>query len=180
MSGCGKMILGSDSHTRYGALGTIAIGEGGPELVKQLLNKTYDIGYPEVVCVYLQGSPKKGIGPHDVALAIMYFCTEWKGEQDGKLQSDRLSTFLGSYRRTLRQNSVAPPLTEAELRYLPHMIRAADVLILEWVIDAPALTRQDRRSRISALRHLNRLLTWLDDESNRAVLERTAVACGQA
>ncbi len=109
----------------------------------------------------------------------MYFCTEWKGEQDGNLQSDRLSTFLGSYRRTLRQNSVAPPLTEAELRYLPHMIRAADVLILEWVIDAPALTRQDRRSRISALRHLTRLLTWLDDEPNRAVLERTAVACGQ-
>lgn len=71
MSGCGKMILGSDSHTRYGALGTIAIGEGGPELVKQLLNKTYDIGYPEVVCVYLQGTPNKGIGPHDVALAII-------------------------------------------------------------------------------------------------------------
>ncbi|MEG0236148.1 hydratase [Cetobacterium sp.] len=71
MAGCGKMILGSDSHTRYGALGTIAIGEGGGELVKQLLNKTYDIKYPEVIGVYLKGKPKKGIGPQDVALTII-------------------------------------------------------------------------------------------------------------
>lgn len=71
MSGCGKMILGSDSHTRYGALGTIAIGEGGPELVKQLLSKTYDIDMPKVVGVYLTGKPKKGIGPQDVALTII-------------------------------------------------------------------------------------------------------------
>jgi aconitate hydratase len=70
-AGCGKMILGSDSHTRYGALGTIAIGEGGPELVKQLLNKTYDIDYPEVVCVYLTGQPAYGVGPQDVALEII-------------------------------------------------------------------------------------------------------------
>ncbi len=70
-SGSGKMILGSDSHTRYGALGTMAIGEGGPELVKQLLNKTYDLSYPDVVCVYLENSPKKGVGPQDVALAII-------------------------------------------------------------------------------------------------------------
>lgn len=67
----GKMILGSDSHTRYGALGTMAIGEGGPELVKQLLQKTYDIKMPEVVGVYLTGSPRKGVGPQDVALAII-------------------------------------------------------------------------------------------------------------
>lgn len=67
----GAMILGSDSHTRYGALGTMAIGEGGPELVKQLLNKTYDINYPEIVAVYLKGRPKKGVGPHDVALALV-------------------------------------------------------------------------------------------------------------
>ncbi len=67
----GKMVLGSDSHTRYGALGTMAIGEGGPELVKQLLNKTYDINMPEVIGVYLTGTPRKGVGPQDVALAII-------------------------------------------------------------------------------------------------------------
>lgn len=70
-AGCGKMILGSDSHTRYGALGTMAIGEGGGELVKQLLEKTYDIPYPKVVGVKLTGKPRPGIGPHDVALAII-------------------------------------------------------------------------------------------------------------
>ncbi len=66
----GRMILGSDSHTRYGALGTLAIGEGGPELVKQILNKTYDIKRPEVVAVYLRGNLKKGVGPQDVAIAL--------------------------------------------------------------------------------------------------------------
>ena len=71
LSGGGKMILGSDSHTRYGALGTMAMGEGGPELVKQLLNKTYDINMPGVVAVYLTGTPNKGVGPQDVALAII-------------------------------------------------------------------------------------------------------------
>lgn len=71
LAGCGKMILGSDSHTRYGALGTMGIGEGGPELVKQLLKNTYDINTPEVVLVYLTGAPKKGIGPHDVAIALV-------------------------------------------------------------------------------------------------------------
>ncbi len=71
MSGCGKMILGSDSHTRYGALGTMGVGEGGPEIVKQLLEKTYDIAYPEVVAVYLEGTPVPGVGPQDVALAII-------------------------------------------------------------------------------------------------------------
>ncbi len=67
----GNMILGSDSHTRYGALGTMAMGEGGPELVKQLLNNTYDSPSPEVVLVYLTGKPKKGIGPHDVAIELV-------------------------------------------------------------------------------------------------------------
>ncbi len=71
LAGGGKMILGSDSHTRYGALGTMAVGEGGPELVKQLLNQTYDINMPEVVGVYLTGAPVKGVGPQDVALAII-------------------------------------------------------------------------------------------------------------
>lgn len=70
-SACGNMILGSDSHTRYGALGTMAIGEGGPELVKQLLQKTYDIAYPEIIAVYLEGAPRPGVGPQDVALAII-------------------------------------------------------------------------------------------------------------
>ena len=71
MAGCGKMILGSDSHTRYGALGTMAIGEGGGELVKQLLCDTYDIKYPGVVAVYLEGVPNPGVGPQDIALAII-------------------------------------------------------------------------------------------------------------
>lgn len=71
LAGGGKMILGSDSHTRYGALGTMAMGEGGPELVKQLLNQTYDINMPGVVGVYLTGAPQKGVGPQDVALAII-------------------------------------------------------------------------------------------------------------
>ena len=68
---CGKMILGSDSHTRYGALGTMAMGEGGPELVKQLLSQTYDINMPGVVAIYLKGTPRPGVGPQDVALAII-------------------------------------------------------------------------------------------------------------
>ena len=71
LAGGGKMILGSDSHTRYGALGTMAMGEGGPELVKQLLSQTYDINMPGVVGVYLKGEPIKGVGPQDVALAII-------------------------------------------------------------------------------------------------------------
>ncbi|NLI55109.1 MAG: hydratase [Clostridiales bacterium] len=71
LAGCGRMILGSDSHTRYGALGTLAIGEGGPELVKQLLKNTYDIPAPEVVLCYVTGKPRRGVGPHDVALALV-------------------------------------------------------------------------------------------------------------
>ena len=71
MAGCGKMILGSDSHTRYGALGTMAIGEGGGELVKQLLKDTYDVAYPGVVAVYLTGKPAPYVGPQDIALAII-------------------------------------------------------------------------------------------------------------
>ena len=70
LTGCGKMVLGSDSHTRYGAIGTMGIGEGGPEIVKQLLENTYDVAAPEVVLVYLTGKPNPGVGPHDVALAL--------------------------------------------------------------------------------------------------------------
>ena len=71
LAGGGKMLLGSDSHTRYGALGTMAVGEGGPELVKQLLGRTYDIAMPGIVAVYLAGKPQKGVGPQDIALAII-------------------------------------------------------------------------------------------------------------
>ncbi|MBQ5951521.1 MAG: hydratase [Lachnospiraceae bacterium] len=71
LAGCGRMVLGSDSHTRYGALGTLAVGEGGPELVKQLLGRTWDIAAPQVVAVYLTGEPVRGVGPQDVALAII-------------------------------------------------------------------------------------------------------------
>ena len=71
MTRCGGMILGSDSHTRYGALGVMAIGEGGPELVKQLLGKTYDVANPQKVVVWLEGAPRPGVGPQDVALAII-------------------------------------------------------------------------------------------------------------
>ena len=71
LAAAGSMVLGSDSHTRYGALGTMAMGEGGPEIVKQLLNRTYDINMPEVVAVYLTGTLRKGVGPQDVALAII-------------------------------------------------------------------------------------------------------------
>lgn len=70
-AGGGKMLLGSDSHTRYGAFGTMAMGEGGPELVKQLLNKTYDIAYPRVVAIYLTGKPRAGVGPQDIALDLV-------------------------------------------------------------------------------------------------------------
>ena len=71
MTGCGRMILGSDSHTRYGALGTMGVGEGGGELAKQLLKRTYDMAKPEVVLIYMTGKPKPGVGPHDVALALV-------------------------------------------------------------------------------------------------------------
>ncbi len=89
LAACGRMILGSDSHTRYGALGTMAIGEGGPELVKQLLERTYDVDYPDVVAVYLKGAPKAGVGPHDVAIAM---CKEVF--KDGKVKNKVLE-FIG-------------------------------------------------------------------------------------
>ena len=71
MAGCGKMILGSDSHTRYGALGTLAVGEGGGELAQQLVGRTYDFKRPGVIAIYLTGKPKPGVGPHDVALTLV-------------------------------------------------------------------------------------------------------------
>ncbi len=86
---CGSMILGSDSHTRYGALGTMAMGEGGPELVKQLLGRTYDIDRPEVVAVYMTGSVKPGTGPQDVALSII------KAVFDNGFVKNRVMEFVG-------------------------------------------------------------------------------------
>ena len=71
MAGCGRMILGSDSHTRYGALGTLAVGEGGGELAKQLVGRTYDVARPGVIAIYLTGTPRPGVGPQDVALSII-------------------------------------------------------------------------------------------------------------
>lgn len=70
LAGCGKMILGSDSHTRYGALGTMGVGEGGPEIVKQLLGDPYELAEPETVLVYVTGAPRRGVGPHDAAIAL--------------------------------------------------------------------------------------------------------------
>lgn len=92
---CGSMILGSDSHTRYGALGTMAMGEGGPELVKQLLGRTYDIDRPEVVAVYMTGSVKPGTGPQDVALSII------KAVFDNGFVKNRVMEFVGPGVRNL-------------------------------------------------------------------------------
>ncbi len=89
MAGCGKMLLGSDSHTRYGAIGTIAMGEGGPELVKQLLGQTYDVARPEVVAIYLHGEPLPGVGPQDVALALV------KAVFDNGFVKNRILEFIG-------------------------------------------------------------------------------------
>ena len=92
---CGAMILGSDSHTRYGALGTLAMGEGGPELVKQLLNRTYDLDMPEIVAVQLKGRLRKGVGPHDVALALV------KATFKSGFVKNRILEFIGNGIKTL-------------------------------------------------------------------------------
>ncbi len=92
---CGAMILGSDSHTRYGALGTMAIGEGGPELVKQLLGRTYDVDMPEIVAVQLKGRLRKGVGPHDVALALV------KATFKSGFVKNRILEFVGNGIKTL-------------------------------------------------------------------------------
>ncbi len=92
---CGGMILGSDSHTRYGALGTVAVGEGGPELVKQLLERTYDLDMPEIVAVSLKGRLRKGVGPHDVALALV------KATFKNGFVKNRVLEFVGNGIKTL-------------------------------------------------------------------------------
>lgn len=90
IAGCGKMVLGSDSHTRSGALGTLSIGEGGPELVKQLVGKTYDIPRPDIAAVHLTGSPRPGVGPQDVALALI------KAVFPDGLVTNKILEFIGS------------------------------------------------------------------------------------
>ena len=95
MAKCGAMILGSDSHTRYGALGTMAVGEGGPELAKQLLKNTWDAPMPEVVMVYLTGKPRRGIGPHDVAIALV------KATFESGFVNNKVLEFVGSGIREL-------------------------------------------------------------------------------
>ncbi len=100
LAGCGKMILGSDSHTRYGALGTMAIGEGGPEIVKQLLSKTYDVNRPDVVAIYLTGKPQKGVGPQDIALAIIgeVFANGYVNNKVMEFVGDGISNLSVDYR----------------------------------------------------------------------------------
>ena len=96
----GKMILGSDSHTRYGALGTMAMGEGGPELVKQLLSRTYDINMPGVIAVYLTGKPQKGVGPQDIALAIIgaVFANSYINNKVMEFVGDGVANLSADYR----------------------------------------------------------------------------------
>lgn len=98
MTGCGRMILGSDSHTRYGALGTMGIGEGGGELAKQLVNRTYDISMPEIVLVHVTGKPKPGVGPHDVALSLV------KETYDDGFVKNRVMEFVGEGIHNLSQD----------------------------------------------------------------------------
>lgn len=100
LAGGGKMLLGSDSHTRYGALGTMAVGEGGPELVKQLLGRTYDIAMPGVVAVYLTGKPQKGVGPQDIALAIIgaVFANGYVNNKVMEFVGDGIANLSADYR----------------------------------------------------------------------------------
>jgi aconitate hydratase len=98
MAGCGKMILGSDSHTRYGALGTMAVGEGGGELAKQLLSRTYDLAYPDVAAALLTGAPRNGVGPHDIALAII------KEVFDAGFVKNKVMEFIGPGIQRLSQD----------------------------------------------------------------------------
>jgi len=95
MAKCGGMILGSDSHTRYGALGTMGVGEGGGELVKQLLGQTYDIKYPKVIAIFLKGKPNPGVGPHDVALTII------KAVYNNNFVKNKVMEFIGEGVRNL-------------------------------------------------------------------------------
>ena len=139
MAGCGRMILGSDSHTRYGALGTMAVGEGGGELAKQLVNRTYDFARPQVVAVYLSGKPRPGVGPHDVALSIVG------------------SVYKNGYVKNKVMEFVGPGVANLPIEYR----NAIDVMTTEttcwssiWVTDAETKAYFETHGRPEAFRPL--------------------------
>ena len=140
MAGCGRMILGSDSHTRYGALGTMAVGEGGGELAKQLVNRTYDFARPQVVAVYLSGKPRPGVGPHDVALSIVG------------------SVYKNGYVKNKVMEFVGPGVANLPIEYR----NAIDVMTTEttcwssiWVTDAETKAYFETHGRPEAYRPLS-------------------------
>ena len=139
MAGCGKMILGSDSHTRYGALGCLGVGEGGGELAKQLVRRTYDMACPGVVAVYLTGTPKPGVGPHDVALSIVG------------------AVYKNGYVKNKVMEFVGPGIANLSIEYR----NAIDVMTTEttcwssiWVTDSETQTYYLRHGRPEAYRKL--------------------------
>ncbi|MBE7061175.1 MAG: hydratase [Clostridiales bacterium] len=136
---CGAMILGSDSHTRYGALGTLAIGEGGPELVKQLLGRTYDVDMPEVVAVNLKGRLRKGVGPHDVALALV------KATFKSGFVKNRILEFVGNGIKTLSmdfRNGIDVMTTETTC------------LSSVWITDEKTKKYYEQHERVGAYKEL--------------------------
>ena len=140
LAGGGKMILGSDSHTRYGALGTMAMGEGGPELVKQLLEQTYDINMPGVVAVYLTGEPVKGVGPQDIALAII-------GE-----------VFANGYVKNKVMEFVGPGVANLSVDYrigVDVMTTETTCLSSIWATDEKVKEFYDIHGRVEAYKELN-------------------------
>ncbi len=139
-AGCGKMILGSDSHTRYGALGTVAIGEGGGELVKQLLGATYDVNMPEVVAVYLEGKPQPFVGPQDIALAIVG------------------AVFANSYVKNKVMEFVGPGVKSMDAEYrcgIDVMTTETTCLSSIWVTDEKTFDYLDNHGRAGDYKHLN-------------------------
>ena len=140
LAGGGKMILGSDSHTRYGALGTMAMGEGGPELVKQLLEQTYDINMPGVVAVYLTGEPVKGVGPQDIALAII-------GE-----------VFANGYVKNIVMEFVGPGVANLSVDYrigVDVMTTETTCLSSIWATDEKVKEFYDIHGRVEEYKELN-------------------------
>ena len=148
MAGCGKMILGSDSHTRYGALGCMGIGEGGGELAKQLVGRTYDFARPGVVAVYLTGTPKPGVGPHDIALSIVG------------------AVYKNGYVKNKVMEFVGPGIANLPIEYR----NAIDVMTTEttcwsslWVTDEETKTYYVRHGRPEAYRKMEpRNVAWYD------------------
>ena len=137
---CGAMILGSDSHTRYGALGTLAVGEGGPELVKQLLDRTYDVDMPEIVAVNLKGRLRKGVGPHDVALVLV------KATFKSGFVKNKILEFVGNGIKTLSmdfRNGIDVMTTETTC------------LSSVWVTDEKTKAYYAEHGRVEAYKEMN-------------------------